>query len=108
VLTTLTETLARSKDRLAHVLHARGHRRKALRGVTGRVGQNARQRGLTGTGWTPEDHRRQLTGLDEAAQRTFRSDEVVLTYELIERPRPQEFGERSGLTQTLRDGVIEE
>jgi len=33
---------------------------------------------------------------------------VVLTYELIERPRPQEFGERSGLTQTLRDGVIEE
>ena len=86
----------RPLDRLADVLDAAEHRRHGDElGVEG-VGHEARQRRLAGARRTPEDHRVQPPGLEGDAQRLARAEQVALADHLVERLRPQPFGERRG------------
>jgi hypothetical protein len=61
----------------------------------------ARERGLARAGWTPEDRRGQPIELDQAAQWTSRTDELVLTDDFVERARPQAGCQRCVLSQPI-------
>ena len=69
---------------LAHVLHARGHRRQRLERLLGGAGDEARDGGLAGAGRTPEHHRRQPVGLDQHPQRATRAEQLFLADDLVE------------------------
>ena len=83
-----TCALARALDDRAQVGHAGcccTHRLE--RGCSQRRDKH-RHRRLAGTRWSPQDHRRNLTGIECAAQHTPLPQHVFLAHELVERPRP--------------------
>jgi hypothetical protein len=81
-------------EHLAQILHARKNRRQLLEMQLRVRRQNARQRGLTATRRTPEDHRGQAPAVGHLADRRPGSDQVVLADDLVERLRAQTVRQR--------------
>ena len=67
---------------------------KATKCACGRLGDQARERGLAGAGRAPEDDRLQQVALDGLAQRLPGRQQILLADELVERARPHALGER--------------
>src|SRR6202022_2248261 len=65
------------------------------------------KRRFSGTGWAGENHRGQTIGLDGATQKFARAEDVFLTDELVERPRPHARGERSAAVDPGKRGKID-
>ena len=86
----------RPLDRLADVLDAAEHRRHGDELGVERVGHQARQRRLADARRAPQDHRVQPPGFEGDAQRLAGAEQVALADHLVERLRPQPFGERRG------------
>ncbi len=59
----------------------------------GHPGDQSRQRRLSAARWAPEHHRTHAVLLDGAAQLVFRTNQVLLPDELVERARPHPGGE---------------
>src|SRR5688500_8707003 len=58
------------------------------------AGEQSSEARLAGSGWTPEEEAGEMTASDAAPQGTAFADEVPLTDELIEAPRPHPGGQR--------------
>ncbi len=72
------------------------------------VGDDARQGGLAAAGRPPEDDRRQLVGLNRAAQQTARPNDVFLADELVQRARAHARGQRRLVSGRLLAAQIEQ
>ena len=104
----LAESIPRAHDRLAHVLDATRHGRQALDHVVGRRREYSSQRRLAGAGRAPEDHRGELSRLDQTAQRTVSSHQMILTNDLVQGAWAQQLREGRRVAQSLGDGVVKE
>ena len=93
-LPSLAEAVAGVLDGRPDVLHSGVHRRELLEGASGAAGDGERKRGLAGSGWAPEQHRRQPVALDERPQRPSRADEMLLADDVVERAGAQSSSER--------------
>ena len=71
-------------------------------------GDHACQRGLAGAGRSPQDYRRQAIGLDQLPQRPAKSEQVVLTHDLVERCGSQPGSERGLAGQALPSRSLEQ
>src|ERR1700681_2823640 len=63
--------------------------------------------GLSGARWAGENYGRQTIGLDGATQKFARPEDVFLTDELVERPRPHARGERGAAVDPAKRGKID-
>jgi len=74
----------------------------------GVVRDDVRQGGLAGAGRPPQDDRRELVGLDGAAEQAPRPDDVLLPDEFIQRLGAHPHGQRRVAKLALFAGVIKE
>ena len=86
--------LARVAHHAPQIGDAGADRRDRREMRAGLLRDDARERRLAGSGRSPQDHRRNLIGLDRAAQRAARADDLLLADELFERARPHARRER--------------
>ena len=107
-LALLAEAAPGPLDDLAHVLHARGHRRQRLERLARRAGHEAGDRGLAGSGRAPEDHRREAVGLDQHPQRLPRAEQLPLTDDLVEVAGPQPGRQRGAPREAVLDRAREQ
>ena len=70
----------RCLERLLQVGDAGENRRKLLKLIARRVGQEARDGGLADTGRTPKDHRRQSVRRRHPPDRSFGAEQVLLAH----------------------------
>ena len=80
-----------------------GGKRDELR--LGSVGYDVRKRRLADAGWPPEHHRRNRIRRNHAPQDAALADKMPLADDIVERCRPQPFGERR---RAARARVLEE
>ena len=80
--------------------HDRGHRRELGPDLPREQPGEAR---LPGAGWSPQQQRREMAPGDAPAQRSALADEVLLSDELVERPRPHPRGERLAFGRWLEE-----
>ena len=83
----------RAVDDLADFLDAAANGAELVKGPTGGFRHQAGQGGLSDPRRAPQDHRRQLTGLQGAAQRGIRPDEVGLSDVVLEAPWAHALGQ---------------
>ena len=95
------ESVARSRDHGPDVVDARRHGGELLERGAGPLGDDARDRRLSGARRPEEDHRRRAVVLDRASQRRAGPEHVLLADEVVERRRPQAHGERGVLGLAL-------
>ena len=97
----LAESVTSRRNLFPHVLHRRRDRRQLDEHLLGRRRDQTRQARLPGSGWAPEDHRRQSIALDQSPQRTPGGKQVALADHIVEVARPQPGRERRASRQAL-------
>src|SRR5690606_30673672 len=80
---------ARFLENLLEVGNARKDGRDLLELEADLIGEETRDRCLAGAGRPPEDERAQTTGGQHAAQRATGAKQMLLTYDFVQRARPQ-------------------
>src|SRR2546425_3202691 len=85
-------------DNFAHSRDAFGHRGKRLEVPVGVIRDDLGERGFAGPRWAPEDARSQVAPTDQITERFPRTEEVLLTEELLERLGAHARSERLGGT----------
>ncbi len=85
---------ARLLDHRADVLDSRLHRRQSDEFRMRSLGHQARQRGFAGARRAPQNHGMRMAGLERAAQRRTRPQQMRLSDELLEGLRAQPISQR--------------
>ena len=93
------EPLPCARDHLAHLGHARRHRRELLELGTGRVRDHTGKRRLPASRRTVEDRRADAVLGDREPQGRLLSEDLLLAHEFLEPLRPHPERERRGLRQ---------
>ena len=86
--------LLRGLEHLTHVRHAAGHGVELHKGCAGRPRNNRGQRGFAAPRRPVEDGRGQPVGLDGPPKQPPRADDMPLSNEFIQRPRPHSIRQR--------------
>ena len=103
-----TQTTPSGGDCLANVLDSRRDRRKADELGLRRIGDDLGERRLAGSGWPPEDDRRQSVIFDESTQWTPRGKQMRLADDVVEPTRAESRSERGLATQLFARRVGEQ
>ena len=82
------EPVAGFAEDFPQFFHAAGHGAQLAEVAAGGPGQQAGERGLAGAGRAVEDHRTEAVGRQQPAEQFAFAQEVLLSDELVQRPRP--------------------
>ena len=102
------EVLAGLGQDFADFLDAGGDRVHRLEAALGVVGDDVRERGLSGPRRAVEDQRGEAVGEQHSPEQLAGPEEVFLPDELVERSRPHPRRERPGLAAVLFAEIVEE
>ena len=84
----------RRRHHLFDLFDSREHGAEGDEPRLGHVRDDARERGLACAGWPPEDDRLKQVAFDCLAQGLPAREDVILPDDLVQRARPNPFGER--------------
>ena len=70
------------------------------------LGDDVGEGGFAGAGWAGENYRGQTIGFDGATQKFARPEDVFLTDELLQRPRPHARGERGAAVDLAKIDIF--